>query len=336
MGKNKSVSEIKIEYERPKFYRVVFSIILDFLICSLLALLVFIGTKEIVGSTSTYKESLEAFNSLKVESQLYVYNVKFKRYEDIVTFYNESDGYSSSQVKRDLSKRIDGFISYMGKVLGDNVQNELKEIYNEFRLDNELIYKEAKYFVINDLGNIVENSEAKIPSSAYVENVYKKYIDNYALGQLIARNENALNYQRYLSNVLFYIEIPLAVFLSILITFYIIPLIVNRGKRTIGKLSFGIGYINKNILSPNAKEFTFYFLWLLLEILLSIVTFCIPLIISFSMMAFSKKRQSFAEYMLNLQIIDTYKDKIYKSKNEIVLEQENNQNDGIDFLNKRY
>ena len=78
--------------------------------------------------------------------------------------------------------------------------------------------------------------------------------------------------------------------------------------------------MNKNVLSVSAKQYTLRFLiFIFLEVLLSLVTLGIPIIISFSMMVFSKKKQSFHDYMLGIEEVDVENSKIYKSYDEIYL-----------------
>ena len=60
-----------------------------------------------------------------------------------------------------------------------------------------------------------------------------------------------------------------------------------------------------------------FVIFFFLEILLSLVTFGVPLFVSFSLMAFSKKKQTFHDYMLGIEEVDVESSKIYYSKDEI-------------------
>jgi RDD family. len=308
----------RIEYEYPHFSYVAFSNLLDFLLCTLLCLMIFIGTKTIAENTNSYTKTNEDFDTLKVESNLYLLSEDKSRIQDIVTFYNASSNYSQSEMESDLSSRIDGFILFMESNASQSDYLVIKATYDDFRVSDSLTYNGLSYFVIND-GVISKNSAAEIPSKEYVENVYKYYIDNYALGQFVSKCEEALNYQKYFSNCLFFIEIPIAFISSIIIYFYIIPLCLSRGKKTIGKLVFHIATLNSKFLSPKFWQFTLNFvIFFLLECCLSVVSFLIPFIISFSMAAFGKKKQNFHNYLTNFYLVDCSTLKIYKSKDEIV------------------
>jgi len=311
---------IKIEYEYPKFSRIAFSNLLDFLLCTLIALLIFIPTKKIVEIDATYITKTKEFDALKIDSNLYTYSSDKKRIQDVVTYYNESTIYSQNEMETNLALCIENFINFTKDKVNVTKGEEIKKTYDEFRTKDTLVYEGNPYFVIES-GLIIKNTAANIPSKQYVENVYKYYIDNYALGQFISTNETALNYQKFFSDKLFFLEIPISLAAGIIIYFYIIPLCFSRGKKTFGKLAFQIGTVNSKLLSPKFLEFTINFLiFFFLECLLSVVALGVPLIISFSMSAFSKKRQNFHNYVTAFYLVDTNQ-KIYKNLDEITKEE---------------
>ena len=123
----------------------------------------------------------------------------------------------------------------------------------------------------------------------------------------------------------------LVLILSCFITYLFIPLIFNKGKKTIGKLVFKIGVVNKNLLNVSNKQYFLRFLiFLFLEVILSIFTFLIPIIISFNMIFFTKNKQCLHDYIMHFQLVDTSMYKIYNSLDEIVLDEINSKN-GVDF-----
>ena len=67
------------------------------------------------------------------------------------------------------------------------------------------------------------------------------------------------------------------------------------------------------------------------ELVLAPFTFGLPFIISFSLMAFSKKKQGFPDYMLKLHEVDLSKDKLYFDYAEISLESVNGSRGPVDF-----
>ena len=109
------------------------------------------------------------------------------------------------------------------------------------------------------------------------------------------------------------------------------PLFFKRGRKTLGKALYHIGLVDDRVLSPTFWRFSARFLiFLFAELLLSLFTLGIPYIISFSLMAFSKKRQGFPDYMLHLYEIDTSKANIYMDYVEAELKNELH-GDAIDF-----
>ena len=138
------------------------------------------------------------------------------------------------------------------------------------------------------------------------------------------------------SNLLFFLEIPVAFALSAILTYLVPPLIFRRGRKTIGKLIYRVGLVDSQCLSPSLPRFLARFgIFFVLELALSFVTFGIPFIISFTMMAFSKRKQGFPDYMLGLTEISTVKHDIYFNKYEASILQIQERKSGISFHMKK-
>ena len=107
--------------------------------------------------------------------------------------------------------------------------------------------------------------------------------------------------------------------------------IKRRGRKTIGKAIYHIGLVDDRLLAPTYARFTARFAILLFaELILSVFSFGIPYIISFSLMAFSKRKQGFPDYMLHLYEVDTSKANIYLDYVEAQLKNELH-GEAIDF-----
>lgn len=305
--------KIELEYYRARFTQKCGAILLDTVVFVLLCLGLFIGCKEIVEITPTYIDIDQKFETLKLDSGLYVENKDLNRVEDIVTFLNRDDKMSSSEKEEYLLEHIYTFF--------DSVPSKteyLKKEYEDFILNLNINYEGYRYFIYDETKGIIKNPDFTIPIEAYVDNVYKSYIDNIGLAEFIILTPNALDYQKYQSNMLLFVEIPVSFLISATIVWYIIPLCFTRGKKTLGRLAFRIGILDSNKLNVKAGRFTIRFLiFLFLELILSVFTLCVPLIISISMSAFTKKKQNFHDYMLGIEEVDTYNTKIYKDNIEI-------------------
>ena len=102
--------------------------------------------------------------------------------------------------------------------------------------------------------------------------------------------------------------------------------------QTFGKAMYHIGLVDANIFSPSFARFSARFgIFLGAELILSLVTFGIPFLISFSMMAFSRRHQGFPDYMLGLTEIDASKNRIYLDKVDIELTHNPPHKDPPDF-----
>lgn len=132
--------------------------------------------------------------------------------------------------------------------------------------------------------------------------------------------------------MLLFVELPISYMVAGLLI-YLLPLFIfRRGRKTFGKAIYRIGLVDSNFLSPKigrtiARFCIFYFGVLIL----SVLTFGIPFFVSFSLMAFSKKKQGFPDYMLGLLEVDTYRTKIFMSTEEIALRGVNTHSKAVDF-----
>lgn len=309
--------KIELTYYLARFSQKFGAIIIDFVTFLILALLLFMGTKGIVEATPKFNEINHSLEVAQVNSSLYIYSSDRDRVEDIVTYVNYRKDMSSAEIETFLTIRIYEFFDSLPEY-----KEELENEYLESISRSNLTYNGSPYFIKDENGEVVKNTESNIPIAQYNNNVYKPYIDNIALAQFIIKTPNVLDYQKFLSNMLFFVEIPVGVVLSTTITFYIIPLIFLRGRKTLGRLSMRIGLLDSNNYNVKFWKFTLRFvIFLFLEVILSAATLGIPLIISLSMSAFSKKKQNFHDYMLGIIEVDTYGTKIYKDKFEVSKEE---------------
>lgn len=305
----------EIEYYRPTFWKRIFSILFDLLICFFISFSIFNLSKYIANNYTSLKDDALKLDEIRLESSLFVKDLG--RVTDIVTYYNNSTDISYGAQELDLSARIDRFFTFLLDNAGQSAYEEALKYYDDFRLDPNRLYEDKSYFVLQD-GEVVKNTSAQIPSKAYVQNIYSPFIDEYGQGLLVTRIPEYTILQKNLSIALIFIEIPISVGLGVTVVYYICPLILRRGRCTLGRLLFKIGLVDKNVLNVNWKVFTLRFLiFFFLEVVLSVFTLCIPFFISLSMMAFTKKKQTFHDYLLGIEEVDTTNSKIYYSLQEI-------------------
>lgn len=324
-----SITEIK--YVTPKFHHRVFANLMDFILFALVTLGLFIGIRAIVTHTPDYIAKEDEILSIRKESGMY--HVEGTKSLDIVSFIDADTtgytGYAKKAVSRDV---IDHFIKYVGDKAGAESQKKVQDSYDTYRLGADLKYEGVPYFVKNDAGEIVENKECAANNEAYFHNAYGPYIDNYCQAYLITEVPGYLELGKWESATLFAGELLPAYLAGGILAYFVPTLFFRRGRMTIGKWMYRIGVADSNLLVPSfGRSFARFAIFYFAELILSPFTFAIPFLISFSLMAFSKKKQGLADYMLGLYEVDCSKSKLYFSKSEILLEGVNGEKKPVDF-----
>ena len=324
-----------IVYKRPPFYKRVFANFIDFFSFVVLFVFIFVGIRSIVSSTPYYQQADKEISRIKTQSALYIKISETGYLMDVVTYWNRQDD-SMGHKKFNLYFAIENFLSFCENECDKKDYDEILLSYNEYRLSDTLKHEGIPYFILNNENEIIENNECKANAASYYR-VYASYIDEYAQGYLITKIPGYYDYQKFQSDMFLYVELLISYPLAALIVYLVPPLIFKRGRKTIGKLIYKIGLVNdKNCLNVSTgKIIARQAIVVFAELVLGAVTLCVPIIISFSMMAFSKKKQSFPDYMLGVTEIDTSYDKIYYNKEEILLEQLSKENGAINFQMKK-
>ncbi len=310
---------LNIAYTKARFHRRCFACLLDFFILLLVFFASFIGARAIVQATPSYQEKDNALLTIRAESGLYHNYVDSKRSIDIVSYINEEgfDGYNKWKRANDA---INTFIAYTKDHGMPDSYAKVSKSYDDYRLDPKRTYKDVAMFIKNEQGEIVENPAFIEKSTLTIryEQAYAPFIDFYLQAYLVTEIPNYNELVHYQSNMLFFAEIiPAYAFSGIIV--YLVPVFIfRRGRMTFGKRLYNIATLDSRLLVPKvgrtlARFAIFYFA----EFLLTPFTFGVPLIVSFSMMAFTKSKQSFPDYMLKLVEVDCVGTKVYFDKAEI-------------------
>ena len=312
---------VNISYQKARFHRRCFACLLDFLIFALMFGLCFLASRSIVTATPGFTQAESTILSVREQSGLFYVNHDNNHSLDIVSYLRDGgfDGYYKWNMSR---KAIDTFIVYCGENGLPDSKEKVQKSYDDYRLNPKLTYKDLPFFIKDEAGEIVENPKVvEIASlSTRFEQAYAPYIDNIAQAYLVTEIPAFNEATHYESNMLFFAElIPSYAVAGLLV--YLVPLLIfRRGRMTFGKFLYRIGTVDKRLLVPKmgrtlARFAIFYFG----ELLLTPFTFGIPFLVSFSLMAFTKDRQSFPDYMLKLYEVDVSETKIYFDKAEIKL-----------------
>lgn len=308
----------EIEYYRPKFTRKLAASFMDAFIFSLLSLLFVVISKAIGDVTPTYKQNSSELDTIKLNSGLFLED-NDGLVRDVVTIYNLDTETNSSVVEKEVVNSINNFFTYVDNNLSHELYESMIKEFDELRLDQKLIYSYEgntyKLFIQKD-GKVVKNNEVVIPSKSYIS-FYKNYIDNYALGYFHSKIDRVVTLEKYFSYVMA-IEVIVGVLVGSIINYYVFPLIFRRNRYTLGRLTYKIGLVNKDVLHVSFGQFTLRFLIIFfLEIALSFVTFGIPIIFSFTMSLVTKKKQYFHDYLLGIEEVDLQDNQVYYSKDEV-------------------
>ena len=356
---------INIQYEIPAYHRRFIAAFIDLVIFFLLGVGCYILAELAVHATPTYKHADAMVEKYREESGVFRYSTSRQTWENVSTYLDNNNDLGYPNRISICQTSINDFIDYIYKAW----QKEPGTKYDDKRFEN---ITEATYnFVVNDYdssrlsdklkdeyGNklfiqideeiddpnsddpantitvksIIRNPDSKASDKYYYTHFYREYTLEHCGSFLISFFPEYKQALKTMSNFLFFVQLPAAVTLSCFITYALPPLIVGRGKPTIGMLIYHIGRVDSSLLSLKPGRFLArYAIFFFGIIILSLFTFGIPLLGSATMMIFSKKKQSFPDYMLGIVEVDTNKQKIYKSKYEISLDSATDHKDAIDF-----
>lgn len=340
-----SDKEMRVVYYKPPLHRRVLANLIDIFVFVVLFASLFMASRAIVQSTGTYQQNMTTLDEIRLNSGLYI-KKNTGEIVDIITYLNSDTAFNSEYKKTESKSAVEKFINYSEIVCDTETFKEILIDYNAYRIDSSMVYKNdssayngTPLFVVDEDNKIVENPALFAPGSYvsniygyYYDNVYKPYIDSHAQGYLSTRIPGFYDITRYLALMIIFAVIMPAYLLAGILVFYIPTLFFVRGRRTLGKALYRIGLVDSRILSPTLARSTARFaIFYFAELILSIVTFGLPYLISFSLMVFSKNKQGFPDYMLGLLEIDMSRTKIYKSFDEADLDSIKVHGKAVDF-----
>ncbi len=334
-------NSINLVYEQPAFIKRCFANFLDIIFLFLAFIGIFIAVQKTGEATPQYRVADSIVATYRKDSGLFEYSSKRKTWENISTYLdNNNDTAYHTRVYR-CQMAIDNFITYVQNNGTIDQYETLTKNYDESRLSSKVVDSKGNNLFIKTtveeegvmVEKIVRNPDAKAGDEYYYTHFYREYTLTNCGGYLIAFFPNYQAALRTLSDILFFIEIPITIFASGVLIYFVPPvLIFRRGRSTFGKKLMQIGLVDSRVLSPTFGRFTArWAIFFFGELILSLFSFGLPFIISFSMMVFSKRKQGFPDYMLGLTEVDTNKQKIYFSKYEIAVEYSLDHKDAIPF-----
>lgn len=297
--KNESEDYIALEYERPQFYKRIFSNIFDMILVFLLSLILISGLMSLFSSSNIYQSANETMKSIKLESGFYKDNggeLKF-----IVDILDENADMTYETKYKTIKETTYTFFSDEKGLFFEG--NGIEILHETLSKADILTLVDGKY----------EKKDGVTDLRAY--EFYKDFLNNNALGY-VSYNIDYLNATKSIFG--YQISIILgSIFFSIIVFYFIVPLIFYRGKKSFGRLIFKISYVDSRGISLSFARFLVKFaLFFIVECALSLFTFGIPLFVSITMLGTSKNGQCFSDYISGIYAISSDNKIVYVSEEE--------------------
>ena len=283
-----------LEYSKARIYQRVFSFFIDLFLAVLLGMIINSLCGLVTSVVPKYQEVLQERIVLQDQSGLFDENQK------LWTLSLEGSDMTIQEKKELLSTRLDEFYH-------NDVFFEDDTFYQS--------YQKRKSEAVNEKGELL----FKLISGSYVEkdfsddvyySFYQKEFENYASAAL-SHNVRFADLSNLIVRISV-IEIVLSMGVGFALSFVIMPLILKRGRKTIGMYLFKISLVGGDALNVRGKILLFRnVLLLLIGYWLTIFTFGIPWLVSLTMMTFSKTGQDFFDYMSGTYVVSTKDKDIY-------------------------
>lgn len=297
---------MEVAFDRAKFSSRILAFGADLIIMVVLTLAMMIGSQAILKNVPFYKNAGQQMKEIQILSGLYVKQTNGD-VDMLTTYYSPS---TEEQFKESGTK-VDAALTtfYQNPVFFSDIE-ESSAHYIQLKLNSKL-------FVWDDdshthVSPVSEDLASLKKMYSFYETTIKEdatlYITKYP-GYVEATK--VLN----LSFIFLMLLVPMVI--SITIVEFIIPLIAGNGRRTVGKMLFKLSVVDDRGISPSFwRFFARYIFMMFLEIILSAVSFMIPIIISFSMFAFSKANQSLHDYVCATYVVDSSSSRVFKNEKE--------------------
>ncbi|MCI7065555.1 MAG: RDD family protein [Bacilli bacterium] len=283
-----------LEYSKARIYQRVFSFFIDLFLAVLLGMIINSLCGLVTSVVPKYQEVLQERIELQDQSGLFDENQK------LWTLSLEGSDMTIQEKKELLSTRLDEFYH-------NDVFFEDDTFYQS--------YQKRKSEAVNEKGELL----FQLISGSYVEkdfsddvyySFYQKEFENYASAAL-SHNVRFADLSNLIVRISV-IEIVLSMSVGFALSFVIMPLILKRGRKTIGMYLFKISLVGGDALNVRGKTLVFRnALLLLIGYWLTIFTFGIPWLVSLTMMTFSKTGQDFFDYMSGTYVVSTKDKDIY-------------------------
>ena len=303
---------MEVNFNKAKFSTRMLAFGADLLLMAITALGLVIASQAILMHVPFYKNAGQNIKNIQYESHLYIHG---SDNEPLILcdYYSPTSEEEYKAACSDVDNALTAFYTDARFFDQEDPQDGIY-LYNQQKLSSGyFIYEDESQTTITKKGDV--SYEALFP-------VYATFMKENAVSYLV-KYPGYLDSTRTINVSFIFLILLLPITLSVTIYEFIIPLIFRRGRKTIGKLILKLGVVDSRGLSPSFWRFLARFaLFLFFEVLLSVVSFLIPLIVSISMFAFSKMNQSFHDYMTLTYVVDTSNASIFMNEEDYKKSQE--------------
>ena len=284
----------ELEYSKAKVYQRIFAFIIDLFLSFMLGLILSCLAGLVTLQVPSYQNLIEVHNFYVQESGLYNENDEL-----YILVYEDAD-MTMDEKNEQLSSQIEGFY-----------QNETF-FSDSTALDS---YHQRQLESVDENGNplFVLSGDAIVTNGLSGEvyfDFYYQEVSTYCVS-LLSSNATYADASNKIVRVQV-IELALCMSVGFSFFFLLVPMMIKRGRRTLGMYLFKISLIGPDALNVKGTRLLGRnLLLLLIGYWLSIFTFGLPWIVSLTMMVFSKTGQSFFDYMSVTYVVDSKRQDVY-------------------------
>ena len=266
-----------------------------------------IASQAILQNVPFYKNAGEVLNKVQLDSGLYIQENK-----DVIAL---CDYYKP--------KTTDQYKAY-----DDELNLALTSFYKNEEFFDDTAWSNQHYIdmkINSGLFIYTDDSHTTTTPVAEDEDSLKKMFEFY--GRTITEDATLyiVKYPGYveatktLSISFIFLILLLPIFLTVTLFEFIVPFIFRNGRQTIGKFLFKISVVDARGLAPSFPRFLLrYLFFLFIEVFLSMASFMIPIIVSFSMFVFNKNNQSLHDYVVGTYVVDSANKRVFKNEKEYI------------------
>lgn len=160
------------------------------------------------------------------------------------------------------------------------------------------------------------NGERLLTNSDYDKTYYDFYVKLYNTSLNYLQYNRTYKSTRNTTIIMYTSLIITAYSLAYIIVFLVIPLIIKRGKKTLGRLLTNISLLGVDGFSCSWKRYTLRFLFNYIFMGLGVFLFLIPNLLSLGFTFFTKTRQSLSDYLFTTYKVNSTNKEVYLNLKE--------------------